>query len=202
MQSLDLFYMSGLTLQPVSPPAQVSYFPLRVRTSWGPCRAPWWYMYLGQPCPRKKSWENWGRHMYYSEYLVNTGKWQPVGAARLLPAPSDIDVAVVRCASKTLGLYGVHSGAPQPIPQTVWPLSDSWGVKHWHQCNISANKAMFYQFRVTGVKNFSLHSSPAFITVKWKNAYRVVQQAVTSASKAMAHTSKFPYCTVLLFKII
>lgn len=107
-----------------------------------------------------------------------------------------------RGASKILGLYRVHSGPPQPILHTLWPLSDCWGVKHWCQCNIRANKAVFYQFRVTKLKNFSLHSSLAFITVKWKNAYRVVQQAVTSASKAMAHTSKFPYCTALLFKII
>lgn len=185
--------MSGWTLQPVSPPAQVSYFPLRVEMSWGPCRAPWGYIYLGQPCPCKKSLENWRQHVYYSECPVNTGKW---GQQDFLPAPSDTDAAggmvpatLWDCRSP---LWGSSAHAIDTV-DTFRLLRCETLISVQHQ----SWKSLFYQFRVTKVKNFSLHSSLAFITMKWKNAYRVVQQAVTSAAKAMAHTSKFPYCTAL-----
>lgn len=61
LQSLDLFLTSGLTLQPVSTLAQVSYCSLGVQMSRGPCRAPWWCRYLGQHM--QKSWGNWRQHV-------------------------------------------------------------------------------------------------------------------------------------------
>lgn len=161
----------GLTLQPVSPPGRVSYRSLRVQKSWGPCRPPWWRTCLGQPPPSKKVQET----EEYSEYLVNAGKWQPVQAARLLPARSDMDAAAGWVSARAGSVWSPPMAALGHLGPCYRHRSHRHAAEVWNtgsRCNIRTEEAVFCQLIVTKIKSFLLCSSLAFLPGKQKNVHR------------------------------